>query len=303
MTSDDRTVSKGNERPVPENASLAVHELLARFCELASGSQPDSLALPWADSEFSDKWLQAAASTSFLMPSSRRYAADQDLLEKKVPALLEWSRFEPGHEVIDAYCGNGHLLGTCVWQGAIVTGVDVAPAAIKEAWRYGVGTPCTFACSDFMVTDLPNEGFDVGLLLHGQIALNEAEKSEQVLGKLRRLLRPGGALAVEVLDRDRIQHATVQTWVAGKTAWGEGMHLVLSQREWCESEGTLLYSQYVFDGATGQAQAYREVERILSVIDLQNLLNAAGFSTVEVHQGWDGRLGERGDPWLLMIAQ
>lgn len=285
------------------NAHEEISELLLSLNEVVSAGDAEATSLPWSDDAFSGKVLKSHAGQRFVMPSARRYAVPQRTLDVQVPTLIDWMGFRPGSKVFDGACGNGHLLGTFVWRGSIVTGIDVAPAGVREAWRYGVGTPCTYFESDFLSAELPDEAFDIGLFMNNQIGFRDADERHEVLTKLRRLLRPGAPLVIEILDPAHAPRQPERHWRAGKDVWGPGQHLTILQCEQQASGDALVSSQYVLDCETGRTEAYRESEQLIAPAELEEQLGDAGFSSVDKHAGWDGRLGDFGAGRIVMIAR
>jgi SAM-dependent methyltransferase len=103
-------------------------------------------------------------------------------------------------DVLDAGCGVGYgsaLLGTAARR---VLGVDASGDAIAYALRRYGGTRVGFARMDLAALDVPDRSFDVVCCFE---TLEHVEDPEQVLGELRRVLRPDGVLFVSTPRADR----------------------------------------------------------------------------------------------------
>ena len=116
-------------------------------------------------------------------------------------ALLADAALAPGERVLDVACGTG-LVGfaaaRAVGAGGRVVGVDLSGAMVDAANRRALerqASNVSFARMDAEQLDLPDAGFDVVLCALGLMYLPEPERA---LREMRRVLRPGGRLAVAV---------------------------------------------------------------------------------------------------------
>ena len=109
---------------------------------------------------------------------------------------------EPGQRLLDVGCGPGTItldLAARVAPGEVV-GIDVAPevvdaarAAAEAAGVAGV----RFVTGDVYALDLPDASFDV---VHAHQVLQHLTDPVAALVEMRRVLRPGGVLAVRDSD-------------------------------------------------------------------------------------------------------
>jgi SAM-dependent methyltransferase len=118
------------------------------------------------------------------------------------PHLLPHLR--PGQRVLDVGCGPGTItldLAELVAPGPVL-GIDSAPTAVAAARaagaeRPGVGGRATFEVGDVFALDLPDASFDV---VHAHQVLQHLADPVAALRELRRVLVPGGLLAVRDTD-------------------------------------------------------------------------------------------------------
>lgn len=101
-----------------------------------------------------------------------------------------------GRKVLDVGCGAGVNAVMLARKGARVTGVDVAPEAVRLARRRagvnGVGERTRFVCAPVETAELEPGSFDV---IWGDGVLHHLlEDLDLVLGRLVRWARPGGLL-------------------------------------------------------------------------------------------------------------
>lgn len=135
-----------------------------------------------------------------------RIAPVYDTMNRVMTAGLDrrWRRLAvkevvwPGDRVLDSCCGTGDLAVEAERRGGRVVGLDFSKRMLERAakksqtieWVHGDALALPFADGDF---DAATVGFGIRNLAD----------LERGLGELRRVLRPGGKLAVLELTRPR----------------------------------------------------------------------------------------------------
>jgi ubiquinone/menaquinone biosynthesis C-methylase UbiE len=116
-------------------------------------------------------------------------------------ALLAAADPKPGEQVLDLACGTGLIsfaAAEAVGPSGRVVGTDLSGRMIERAretaLERGVSN-ASFARMDAERLDLPDAGFDVITCALGLMYLPEPEKA---LREMRRVLRPGGRLALAI---------------------------------------------------------------------------------------------------------
>ena len=113
--------------------------------------------------------------------------------------FLEWLEVSPGGRWLDVCCGSGVVTEAIVEAAApaSVTGVDASPDQISFA-RVHRGHPgVVFETGDAMALAFPDSRFDIAVC---GLGLNFAPNPRRVLDELRRVVSPGGTVAVYVWD-------------------------------------------------------------------------------------------------------
>jgi SAM-dependent methyltransferase len=100
-----------------------------------------------------------------------------------------------GSRVLDIACGTGNVAIPAARNGAIVTGVDIAPNLLAQARERAVaeGLTITFDEGDAEQLPYPDASFDVVATMFGAMF---APRPELVAAELARVLKPGGLLAM-----------------------------------------------------------------------------------------------------------
>lgn len=104
----------------------------------------------------------------------------------------------PGDHVLDACCGTGDLALAAEREGGIVTGLDFAERMLERARRKS-GT-VAWIQGDLLALPFPDGAFDAATVGFG---VRNVADLERALGELRRVLRPGGRLAVLEITQPR----------------------------------------------------------------------------------------------------
>ena len=135
-----------------------------------------------------------------------RIAPVYDAMNRAMTAGLDrrWRRetaraaVSPGDRVLDACCGTGDLAIACLAEGGEVTGLDFSERMLERAraksdqveWMQGDALALPFEDGSF---DAATVGFGVRNL----------EDLDRGLAELRRVLRPGGRLAILEITQPR----------------------------------------------------------------------------------------------------
>ncbi|MFN2470797.1 MAG: bifunctional demethylmenaquinone methyltransferase/2-methoxy-6-polyprenyl-1,4-benzoquinol methylase UbiE [Gaiellaceae bacterium] len=128
-----------------------------------------------------------------------RIAPVYDLMNRLMTAGLDgrWRReaaravVRRGDRVLDACCGTGDLAIACVAAGGRVTGLDFSERMLERARRKAPGLE--WVLGDALALPFGDESFDAATVGFG---VRNVEDLEAGLRELRRILRPGGRLAV-----------------------------------------------------------------------------------------------------------
>jgi len=102
---------------------------------------------------------------------------------------------QPGMAVLDVACGTGNLALPAAREGAIVTGVDIAPNLIEQARENAErkGLKIQFDEGDAEALPYEDASFDAVVTMFGAMF---APRPELVAAELKRVCRPGGFVAM-----------------------------------------------------------------------------------------------------------
>jgi len=174
---------------------------------------------------------------------------------------LRWRRLaaseavRPGDRVLDAACGTGDFAVADHRAGALeVTGLDFSPRMLERARRKAPGL--RFVEGDLLALPFDDGSFDAATVGFG---VRNVSDLELALRELRRVLRPGGRLAILEITHAR---GALRPFF---TLWFERLVPVL---------GRLL------PGGSAYSYLPASVARFPGAEELATLLERAGFSEV-----------------------
>ncbi len=135
-----------------------------------------------------------------------RIAPVYDAMNRLMTAGLDrrWRRLtveavvQPGSRVLDACCGTGDLALAAEREGGVVTGIDFAPQMLVRARRKSDSVE--WVQGDVLGLPFPDGSFDAATVGFG---VRNVEDLGAALRELRRVLRPGGRLAVLEITQPR----------------------------------------------------------------------------------------------------
>jgi demethylmenaquinone methyltransferase/2-methoxy-6-polyprenyl-1,4-benzoquinol methylase len=153
----------------------------------------------------------SAESTGLLAPDAVRRMFDRiapvyDVMNRVMSAGLDrrWRRLtaravvRPGDTVLDACCGTGDLALACAAEGGRVTGLDFSEPMLERARRKNASVE--WVAGDAVALPFADASFDAATVGFGVRNIAELERG---LAELRRVLRPGGRVAILEITRPR----------------------------------------------------------------------------------------------------
>jgi SAM-dependent methyltransferase len=225
-----------------------------------------------------------------------------------------------GSRVLDVTCGPGLYALELARRGCVVHGVDFSPASIHYARQLaadaGLAERCTFELGDVRAMPVPADGFDAALFLYGQLAVFSPAEAADLLRRCAHALRPpagrpgvaaetpGGRLAVELLDFDRIDKTDGTWWFTDDSGlWGDHPFLHLGERHWYPEQQLSLEQYHVLNLETGELQEHALTDQAYPIPAMLAMLCGAGFGRIAAYPAWDGLDLYDAPEWLLYLAE
>ncbi|RMG96506.1 MAG: methyltransferase domain-containing protein [Deltaproteobacteria bacterium] len=298
------------EAPSPEDAVHASIEVVEdaeeieaeELLEEATDEQAPPVAPPpaprerrrrkhWADSVFGDAYPS-------LEPEDMEEVAKRD-----AAFIVEQLGLEPGARILDVGSGSGHLALAFGELGFSVLGVDnslpqVLRASERLATRPELEERVSFMHGDMRA--LPtDETFDAVVCIGTTFGYFEEEVNRQVLEHLRDHVRPGGGLALQIINRDHlVSRLPVRSWWQGRNC------MVLDEAEMNFFANRLrVHRTVVFDD--GRQYEHYMFIRAYTLHDIGKLVSSTGLAVQDVSgsRHTPGRFFGATSPDIWIFAQ
>lgn len=258
----------------------------------------DGENLPWNEPEFSARMLQQHLDQGHGAASRR-----MPEVRAMVQVMTDWLGLAPGSRLLDVTCGPGLYAAEFARRGISVTGIDFGPASIAYARRQCAGLDCNFIEGDVREMDFDGADFDAAIYIYGQPTVLRPAELEDVLRRIRRALRPGARLLLEILDYEQFDKKNSTWWHTDRGGlWGDFPYLHLGERVWDAVHQASIERFYIINVETGVMQAYGLSDQVYTAAQVEGLLNEAGFGDVEVHPAWDGLALKDAPEWVVYVA-
>lgn len=249
-------------------------------------------SLPWHEADFSRHFLRTATRSS-------RYT------RREIAFLERNGLLTPGHRILDLACGGGRHSVAMAQRGAVVTGIDLGPAAIAAARRRAkrAGVHVEWLHGD--LRHLPFESvFHVVTFIFGCFTEMPRRDAQAVLGRISRSLRPGGTLLLDVYapaffaDLDGMQ----EWWVGGDFIAGRFPQLVLSEYFYYARNKTYARRDFVCEAETGVVHAFGLSGQAYALAELKRILAAAGLTLTAAYGDWKDTPVRRDSRLYVLLA-
>jgi ubiquinone/menaquinone biosynthesis C-methylase UbiE len=239
------------------------------------------------DALFSDFYLRAFADE----------ARDAEAQEQAL-AAARLSGCPDDGDLVDVACGFGRHAVPLARAGYRVVAVDRSQALLDEARRRGGGERWPkLVRADYRELPLPDESFDAALNLFSSLGYLGDEDDTKVLGEIRRVLRPGGRLVIEIMQRDALVLRFRDT---GWHMVGEG-RLLLEQRTFDPVAGVAQETQTLIE-PSGERESRTFSLRVYTATELLAMLDRAGFEESRCYGDLSGGRFA-GDSRLVILAR
>jgi SAM-dependent methyltransferase len=235
-------------------------------------------SLPWDDAAFSQHFLRTAT-------RSQRYT------RREMAVLETYGVLAPGQHILDLACGGGRHSLAMARRGAVVTGLDIGPAAIATAQRRakGHGLDATFVQGD--IRQLAYEAaFDAVTFIFGCFTEMPRHEAEGVLQGISRSLRPGGTFVLDVYSpRFFAALDGEQEWWVGKDfIAGRFPQLVLTEYFYYARDKTYARRDFICDAQNGAIHDFGVSGQAYAFPELYDMLEAASLAPTCLYGGWHG---------------
>ncbi len=253
--------------------------------------------IPWDDPMFSRRMLAEHLSQAHDAASRRFAIIDQHVAW--IHAVLLGGR--PAR-VLDLGCGPGFYTNRLAVRGHTCTGIDFAPASIAYARRQAASAHLTSAYipDDLRTADF-GTGFDLVMLIYGELNAFARSEAEALLTKARSALAAGGTLLLEVSTAAalRTRGTRPPSWYAAEHGlFSDAPYVCLSASAWDDAHAIATERYDIIDAATAAVTSYAVMTQAYTPAQYRQLLTECGFSAILMHPTF----GEAATPDFTVIT-
>ncbi|MFH1921365.1 MAG: methyltransferase domain-containing protein [Planctomycetota bacterium] len=202
---------------------------------------------------------------------------------REVEVLVRAAGLEPNDRILDMCCGQGrHCLELARRGFRHLTGVDRSRYLIRLARKRAksAGLAISFHEGDARRFRLRAESFHCVALMGNSFGYFDREEDDlAVLAAVRRALRPGGILAIDLVDGDWMrEHFVRRNW-----EWIDKDHFVCRERSLSSDENRVISREVVVHAERGVLVDQFYAERLYSRGRIAELIERAGFASIRDH--------------------
>jgi SAM-dependent methyltransferase len=199
-------------------------------------------------------------------------------------AAARLAEVTPPAEILDAPAGFGRHSIPLVGAGYRVTAVDRSAVQLDEGRRRVAGAEWPrFVQADFRELPFEAESFDAVLNLFTAIGYRGEDGDRRMLGEFRRVLRPGGAVVIETLHRDRLMA------IFQERSWepaGGGDVIVAEDRRFDHVAGEIETDHILIADGARRSLTFRL--RVYTATELVRILEDIGFGDISCFGDYAG---------------
>lgn len=270
---------------MPEPPDLKTLTRSARVQELRP-SKPRNHA--WWEVFFDDDYLRTVRT-----PTPEQIARQCDFIERRL-------RLKPGATLLDVGCGLGLPVIEMTARGFLSVGLDLSLAMLSRASEEAQsrGLRINFLHAD--MREMNFEGsFDAVTCLGTTLGYFDDDINRKVIERFHRALKPGGALLLDVVNRDHVIRSQPNL------IWFEGDGCVCMEESEFNFFTSRLHVKRTVIIDTGKQLEHEYSLRLYSLHELGQMLHSAGFRVMEV-SGRDALPGVffgQESPNLMIVAE
>ncbi|MDR0373936.1 MAG: class I SAM-dependent methyltransferase [Nitrososphaerota archaeon] len=223
--------------------------------------------------------------------------ADKDQTQHQIQFLK--SQLTPGGYMLDLACGSGRHINPLCEMGFNMTGLDSSPALLKIAQQRRTGL---LVRGDMRFLPYKTGMFVAVVSMDTSFGYLSSETGDiQSLSEIRRVLRWGGVLIVDVFNRENLIRRYLGKRSLPKLL--EYPDFFLHQHRTISSDGSRLCDRWeVHNRADREVRVFEHTVRLYTYNQLEWLFVEAGFEIKEVFGGYEGQKFSSETPRLIFLA-
>jgi ubiquinone/menaquinone biosynthesis C-methylase UbiE len=250
---------------------------------------------PWYVTLFERDWFD------LLAPGGARAAdpaSHQEATAREVAFIAETLALPAGARVLDLCCGWGRHARRLAQSGLRLVGLDRSLYHLRLAAERDADHAVAWLAADMRHLPLTGASLDAVINMFTSFGYFDDEGNQQVLAEVARVLRPGGRLLLDLINRDYLMG------VFQRADWDEASDglLTLERRRWDAATGRI-HAEWTLIDKDGERRTHRHDERIYTLQELELRLAAADLNVIDAFGGYDGSALSRSSRRLIVLAE
>ncbi len=218
---------------------------------------------------------------------------------REVDLLVRSAGLEPNDRILDLCCGQGrHAIELARRGFKSITGIDRSRYLIRLARKRAKqqGLAIQFHEGDARKFRIPESSFHCVCLMGNSFGYFDREEDDlAVLGAIKRALRSGGTLVLDLADGEWMRkHYERRTW-----EWVDQNHFVCRERSLAADGERLVSREVVVHAERGVIADQFYAERLYSRHRIGELLERVGFHSVRFHGALEAESGRNQDLGMM----
>jgi SAM-dependent methyltransferase len=256
--------------------------------------------IPWDDPPFSERML-----AEHLCGEHDRASRRPAIIEEHVDWIHNGLLSAKPSRILDICCGPGLYLARLADAGHECVGIDYSPAAVAYAKREAEnrGLRCEYTRSDVRTAEF-GAGFDLAMLIYGELNVFRPADALKILKKARRALADGGLLLLEPHTYSivkEIGERPASWYSADEGLFSDRTHVCLTESFWDKATETATVRYFVVDAASGEVSRYAQTFQAYSDERYRAVLEEAGFGGVEFYPSFGD--AEPASDFVVIVAR
>jgi SAM-dependent methyltransferase len=233
----------------------------------------------------------------------------------RTPEVQFWATMarEYGPRLLDAMCGTAEVSLAVARAGCRVVGLDLSPAMLAVATsRLATAADYPARALSLLradITHIPTTGmtFDFALVGgNGSFNHLDGDAAARALGELRRALRPGGALGMELVNPHLLKEIYRERSFGPFRPTPPGVRVEKRSRNRYDPQAGLFHihqvTRFEIDGQRGEFEEQFHLH-VWMPEQVQAMLRAAGFAPVRFYGDYQRAAFDRWSADLLVVAE
>ncbi len=203
-----------------------------------------------------------------------RARSSEQAVQEAAAVMRRWD-LPSGSEVLDLCCGAGRHLEPLASYPIRVVGLDRSESLLGRARARFAGALPLIVQGDMRALPFERAFDGVAMFFTSFGYFFDDDENRTVLREIARVLRPGGRLMLDLMDK----RSVVESLVA-ESARTESEHTI-RERRWITADGRRVEKEIFVQKSGESPQRFAESVRLLESDEISSWLSEAGFGTIE----------------------